>query len=224
MLVNINSGDSVQSSSSTQGKILYSYGLFSDEPMSEQMNLLVQHNYELSKIPYEVLQKNEVQEDLGLVESEVPGITNAYDSVRRGVAKSDIARLVSVYVRGGQYLDLDVRLKQVPPMSDTDVILYTETFSLKDKHFTRIANFALSSPAKHPFLLSVLQEIVGRVEGLAGKASWSDKDVLNTTGPDVITTVYHRSTDKTVKRLSFWQSRHTLQHKCAGSWRNGHDK
>ena len=215
-----------------EAKLLYSYGLFSNDPMTQEMQDNIKHNEYITGLSYEVLGPTEVEHDLNIIEDVVPGITNAYNSVPRGVAKSDIARLVSLYVRGGHYTDLDVAFKRLPPIKAGQVTLYTETFSLKDNNFIRIANFALASPSKHEFVKDVLYEIVNRVNISAGKLTWTDNDVLNTTGPDVVTSIYHRNSKKyyndtgenSVKRIGFLNSRKILSHKCAGSWRNHQDK
>jgi len=215
-----------------EAKLLYSYGLFSNDPMTQEMEDNIKHNERITGLSYEVLGPKEVEYDLDIIEDIVPGITNAYNSVPRGVAKSDIARLVSLYVRGGHYTDLDVVFKRLPPIKADQVTLYTETFSLKDNNFIRIANFALASPSKHEFVKDVLYEVVKRVNISVGKLTWSDNDVLNTTGPDVVTSIYHQTRNKyhkdtgwnSVRRIGFLNSRKILSHKCAGSWRNHQDK
>jgi len=89
-----------------KSKLLYSYGLFSCKPMSDRMLKNIKHNKEVTKLPYFVLGPNEVSKDLKKMEKLVPGITHIYNNeIPRGVGKSDLARMVSLYIRGGMYDD-----------------------------------------------------------------------------------------------------------------------
>ena len=223
-------------------KLIYSYGLFSSDPMPDHMIKTIEHNRQITNMDHLVIGTDEVKLDLIEMEKLVPGVTYAYENVTRGVAKSDIARMVSLYLRGGHYADLDVEFYKVPPMSSNAVIIYTETFSIKDKHFTRIANYALSSPPKHPFIKAVISEITKRVTNKLNTSTktssfvenkWTDNDVLNLTGPDVITSVYFDNRQKwannakndysRVIKIGWLKSRQILSHKCAGSWRESKD-
>lgn len=211
-------------------KILYSYGLFSNDPMSSAMKKTIKRNRKITNLDHEVIGAEEVERDLQQMEKEVPGIINAYGNIPRGVAKSDIARIVSVYLRGGHYADLDAEFSKLPPIKEDRAIVYTETFSIFDKKFIRIANYGFSSPAKHPFLLEVAKEIVKRVnERISDNKPWNDDDVLHVTGPDVITSVYHDQTtrwntkEEKVTRIGLLQSRSIIKHKCFGTWRNSKD-
>jgi mannosyltransferase OCH1-like enzyme len=203
--------------------IIYSYGLFSNEPMSETMKRTIQNNAAITALPYVIIGPDEIEYDLKEIEEIIPGTTRAYNNVLRGVAKSDIARMVSLYVRGGHYADLDVEFFDVPPIKEHEVIVYTEKFSVQDNDFTRIANYALSSPPKHEFIAAVIREIINRVEKMQKKPKWTDLEVLSTTGPDVITSVFHVLKDPSVLRVSYIKSRRILRHNCAGSWRQHKD-
>jgi mannosyltransferase OCH1-like enzyme len=236
-LVLIHQGDDISANVSTRqsetNQLLYSYGLFSSEPMSDKMTAMIQHNQSVTNWPHTVVNADLAMEDMKVMEPEVPGLIAAYPLIKRGVAKSDLARMVSLWVRGGHYVDLDVELQKLPPMPcpDGQVLLYTEHFSMNSKeHFVRIANYAVAASPRHPFLKHVVTEIVARVMAMQGKATWNDKDVLKTTGPDVITCVYHDwkrqpDTDMAaqVKRISYYESHSTVHHKCAGSWREHKD-
>jgi len=210
------------------GKILYSYGLFSCKPMTEKMKHNIDHNCNTTKLDYEVLGPDEVEEDLEYMEQILPGVTDAYYKIPRGVGKSDLARMISLYIRGGHYADLDVKFHCKPSIKTNAVILYTEHFFLISIFCNRIANYALSSPSGHPFILAIIEEIVNRIN-LSTKKHWSDRDVLLTTGPDVITYIYHKhlklfkNDNCRVILTDFWKSKRTLTHQCAGSWRNNKD-
>lgn len=224
-------------SNKNRRNILYSYGLFSDEPMPETMRDIIRKNGRVTHLDHVVLGLQEVQRDIqelmnssAAFDSKVMAI---YNSIPRGVSKSDLARLIHLYVRGGHYADLDVEFHQVPVIGD-DVILYTENYAI----LPRIANYAISSPPRHPFILAVIKEVVARVikkvqetEGVSKKdnpknqtgkkMTWSDDDVLQTTGPDVITDVYRSWHQGGVKRIGLINSKRILTHKADGSWRGG---
>jgi len=216
-------------------KILYSYGLFSNDPMSSNMKKTIKRNRKITNLDHEVIGAEEVEKDLQQMEKEVPGIINAYGNIPRGVAKSDIARIVSVYLRGGHYADLDAEFSKLPPIKEDRAIVYTETIGIFAKQYKkpfsiRIANYGFSSPAKHPFLLEVAKEIVKRVnERISDNKLWDDGDVLYVTGPDVITSVYHdqskrwNTKEEKVTRIGLLQSRSIIKHKCFGTWRDNKD-
>lgn len=224
--------NNVKNDKNNSRKILYSYGLFSNDPMSDTMQEVIRKNGKMTHLDHVVLGSKEVEMDVSSLPSEwTQKVTKTYESIPRGVSKSDLARLVHLYVRGGHYADLDVEFHQIPIIGD-EVILYTENYAI----LPRIANYAISSPPKHPFILAVIKEIVDRVQRKVGekgrresvrtetlhkKIQWSDDDVLQTTGPDVITDVYRSWSKGGVKRLGLINSKRILTHKAEGSWRGG---
>jgi len=229
-------------------KILYSYGLFSNDPMTETMNQTIRKNGKTTHLSHVVLGSKDVEEDIQTLKFQLfhlqgreegdwcKQLSDVYHSIPRGVSKSDLARLIHLYVRGGHYADLDVEFHQIPIIGD-EVVLYTENYAI----LPRIANYAISSPPEHPFILAVIKEIVERVQRKVGNkgregsvrttktgnlqekknSQWSDDDVLQTTGPDVITDVYRSWYKGGVKRLGLINSKRILTHKAEGSWRGG---
>jgi hypothetical protein len=83
----------------------------------------------------------------------------------------------------------------------------------------RIANFCFgSSTVQHPFLKEVIEECIRRLTQILFEKNTklSQRDVLWMCGPDVITTIYHRSKHK--YDITLYDTTY-LQHKCYGSWR-----
>jgi mannosyltransferase OCH1-like enzyme len=231
-IVIANQGDDDQEGENVESNwnhILYSYGLFSDEPMNQDMENNIAINTKVTGLTHHIIDKHELQSDLEIVERDIPGVISAYKKIPRGVSRSDMARIVSLYVRGGHYADLDVEFLRPVKIKKNAVIVYTELFSPIDKHRIRIANYALSGPPQHPFFKAVLEEMIIRINRNS-KEKWHDTDVLNTTGPDVVTSIYHenrqkwRKNESRVLRMSWMKSRSILSHKCAGSWRGAKDK
>jgi hypothetical protein len=85
----------------------------------------------------------------------------------------------------------------------------------------RIANYAFGSKMKHhPFLKEVIEECIERMGQLflvENNQNVNSQDILWVCGPDVITTVYHRSKHNYTDVFLYDQT--YLQHKCYGSWR-----
>lgn len=203
----------------SHSKIIYSYGLFSKSPMTNKMIENTKSNFSTTGIKFEVLGYEDVIKDIN--EIPLPGLKIVYESIPRGVSKADFARLIHLYVRGGHYADLDVKFNKTPIISDDTVILYTENYAL----MPRVANFAISAPPRNVFILKVLTETIRRIkQKLEEKGNdWSDQDVLQTTGPDVITDVYRSWNLGYVKRIGLINSRAILKHEAEGSWREGKD-
>lgn len=203
----------------SNSKIIYSYGLFSKDPMTKKMISNTVSNSLTTGMDYEVLGYKEVMKDID--EIPLPGLKMIYESIPRGASKADFARLVHLYVRGGHYADLDVRFNKTPVISDDTVILYTENYAI----MPRVANFAISAPPRHVFIFKVLMETIRRIKQKIQEKEndWSDQDVLQTTGPDVITDVYRSWNSGYVKRIGLINSRSILRHEADGSWRQGKD-
>lgn len=224
----------VDSSHNIQSKLRYSYGLFSNDEMSEYMKETIRVNSETTKLEYEVIGPTELAKDMVEAKTDVPFILDIYAAIPRGAAKSDLARMVTLYVRGGHYADLDVRFKTIPPIQENRVIVYSELSYTPP--FVGLANYAISSSPKHPFILMVINEISNRVLKMKGKEKWTEQDVLNTTGPNVLSDVYKawkekkeelfrtESVNYRVSKLGFKTSRSILIHEAAGTWRNDKDK
>jgi mannosyltransferase OCH1-like enzyme len=85
----------------------------------------------------------------------------------------------------------------------------------------RIANFCFGSNiVQHPFLKEVIEECIRRLKILLydeKKTNFTDSDILWVCGPDVITTIFHRSHEKYSD--VFVYTNDYLHHVACGSWR-----
>ena len=154
-----------------------------------------------------------------------PELHNIWGKINRWATKCDIARYLFLYYNTGTYLDTDcIKLKDVPKdiLESNDVILYTEHIGLptgprEDKSITlRVASFILTSPKIHQnFWLECINESVKRIKSILG-TKWTDKDVLWSAGPGMVSEVYHNLEDKS--GIIVLDDTY-VNHYAAGSWR-----
>ena len=163
-----------------------------------------------------------------------PDLLHLYNRIPRWVVKTDFGRLLAVYLHGGLYVDSDCFIKK-PLNKDTqndNIILFIEHIckSFDDlgkrecknpENLVRIANFCFGSKTKnHPFLKEVIEECINRLQMLLyiqKKREFNTEDILWVCGPDVITTIYHKSKHK--YNDIFLYDTTFLNHKCNSSWR-----
>jgi mannosyltransferase OCH1-like enzyme len=163
-----------------------------------------------------------------------PDLLKLYNRIPHWVIKTDLGRLLAVYFNAGLYADADCFIKKELGLhNETDnIILFIEHIcsSVNElgkkecknpENVVRIANFCFGSKTKnHPFLKEVIEECIHRLEILLyikNNKVFSNEDILWVCGPDVITTIYHRSKHK--YNDIFLYDNTYLNHKCHGSWR-----
>lgn len=118
-----------------------------------------------------------------LVRQALPSLLPMYDGYSTAIQRVDLFRVVAVWAAGGFYLDLDIACERALD------VLCDERLVLAEESTLRIANYMFGSERRHPFWLEVLAEMEAR----AGRAVTCDEDVLESTGPGMVTDVYHRS-------------------------------
>jgi len=157
-----------------------------------------------------------------------PEIATLYSHIPHWVIQADLVRLLMVYFNGGFYCDADCFIQK--KWDATTMVVFTEHVckSVHElgprecKHpdnVVRIANFCFgSSTVQHPFLKEVIEECIRRLKQILSEKNTklSQRDVLWMCGPDVITTIYHKSKHK--YDITLYDTTY-LQHKCYGSWR-----
>jgi mannosyltransferase OCH1-like enzyme len=163
-----------------------------------------------------------------------PNLINLYKLIPHWVIKTDLGRLVAVYLNGGLYVDADcfIKKKLDKHTENDNIILFIEKVcnSVNElgkrecnnpENVVRIANFCFGSKTKnHPFLKEVIEECMKRLHKLLiieNKRVFNHEDILWVCGPDVITTIYHRS--KNNYNDIFLYDNTFLDHKCNSSWR-----
>lgn len=171
--------------------------------------------------------------DIERLAKSFPDLENLWDRIPHWIIKADIGRLLYIYFHGNFYFDVDCRIrKKIPLDSERYMILFTEMI-LKNvnrlgprecknpENVLRVANYAFGTNViRHPFLHEVILECIKRLAFLieSGPSKLQQLDILWVCGPDVITTVYHRSKshypDLILLDMSY------LSHLCHGSWRD----
>lgn len=137
------------------------------------------------------------EEGRGILAGELAEWLDLYDGYELDVQRVDLLRLALVYLQGGFYMDLDMYcLRNLDPLCDDELVLgeertYTEEEcrEMDTSYALRIANYMFGSRPGHPFLLDVIREAEERG---GRKAISCEEDVLRTSGPGLITDVYHR--------------------------------
>jgi mannosyltransferase OCH1-like enzyme len=171
---------------------------------------------------FAIVKPDEIEEYLHMI----PELEKQWDRISPWIVKSDLARLVYVYLRGGFYFDSDceiVRRIQPAPnvatlfteaiLPSTSVLGPREDKSPDRRH--RIANYAFGCPTpRHPFFKACIDECLRRLEEIEYTAK-TPQDVLWVCGPDVITTIYH--TYRFPVRLL---GQNYVKHHAVGSWRD----
>jgi Glycosyltransferase sugar-binding region containing DXD motif len=153
----------------------------------------------------------------------------------RPVQQADVVRLLVIYDQGGWYNDLDTR--PIPDTASTwescsgkDLAVITENIcDAKAVQMTchyryregvpedpvRIANFSFAAAAKSAFLWKCIRLADERRKRFPSGSD--DYYPIFTTGPDVITTVYHAAKPDSSLLLSVGQ---WCAHAENGTWRN----
>lgn len=129
------------------------------------------------------------------VERYVPDLLPVYDNYPANIQRVDLFRIVAIYAIGGFYLDLDIvcfkKLDKLCPFNcvfgEEKTLTRAQTEELGHRDSVRVANYMFGSEPGHPFLLHILNEIIKRGQ----KKIVNEDDVLESTGPGLITTVYH---------------------------------
>jgi mannosyltransferase OCH1-like enzyme len=130
-----------------------------------------------------------------LVAAEMPSLLPIYDAYATGVQRADLFRVAAVYVSGGFYLDVDVDVhRPFDSLRNEHLVLAEETTlapgqaaRLGNVQRQRIANYMFGSEPRHPFWLDLLEEMLRR----ATRPIARDEDILESTGPGLLTDVYH---------------------------------
>ena len=147
-------------------------------------------------------------EAAAFIEREYAGteLAQVYAAAPRPVMKADLFRLAVVAKNGGFYLDKDVLVRQnfAPLAEDSTAVFPLEWWKSDDafaaRHFARprddfehfqVGNYAFGAEAGHALVVDALDEAVRRAKALEDKDEVTDLDVLRSTGPYMLSEVYH---------------------------------
>jgi glycosyltransferase involved in cell wall biosynthesis len=132
-----------------------------------------------------------------LIRRAFPALLATYDAYPTAIQRTDLFRVAAIYLFGGVYLDLDMDcLAPLAPLAPLARCVLAEETTLSPHEAAalghaerlRIANYMFASAAGHPFWLDLLEAMLER----AGRPVASDNDILESTGPGLLSTVYAR--------------------------------
>lgn len=167
-----------------------------------------------------------------------PSECKIYDQMIN-IQKSDLARYLILYHYGGIYADFDIEsyqsldsfIQQINQNEQKDGIVFIEHIHRLNKqcqsfkkfkirqntpeHKIRIANYLMIFKPHSSFLHQCIQLVYQR----SHLPIEVDYDILYTTGPDVVSTVYATFSKNSLHTISLSESLDYFIHKCAGHWR-----
>lgn len=158
-----------------------------------------------------------------ILSTHLPELLPIYNSYTHRVQRSDILRVILVYLFGGFYMDMDMfPLKSLDELLDHDLVLGKERIlsddelnHLEARHRFRIGNYMFGGKPRHPFWLSFLKESIKYSQQ---KVQY-ENDIIRSTGPELLTNVYH-SHKKKYKNITILDNSDrmciTLWHDCLG--------
>lgn len=168
-----------------------------------------------------------------LIAKYFPHYLKSYNSIPKGVAKADIARLVYMYVYGGFYFDTDYKLFRAIPdwMLDKEQLLME---SREKQEEYKLGNAILASAPGGKFYKDFIEHIFESVE----LSHLKENRVELVTGPEALTAFYLKNKemyeDVTIVPRTYFNppikfygllvdtSKDSLgAHLCWGSWRSG---
>lgn len=135
------------------------------------------------------------EDALQFVNEHFPDLLDTYCSFPRNIQRMDVFRMLVVYREGGFYLDMDMHcLKPLDDLLRYELVLAEEkTLRGADlelphhRYAVRIANYMFGAAAGHPFLVDFVQEALLH----ADRTVSDENDILESTGPGLLTNFYH---------------------------------
>jgi glycosyltransferase involved in cell wall biosynthesis len=177
-----------------------------------------------------------------IVTQHFPSFIPIYEGCATNIQRVDIFRIIAVYGMGGFYLDIDVEcFNRLDDLCEFHFVLGEEitlskemTQKLGHRDSLRVANYMFGSEPGHPFLLHVLQKMADEPQRKVKR----ENDVLESTGPGLLTTVYSGYKEK-FRDIVLLLNKDRIcphcrdischfgnyaRHHHAGSWRWGNDE
>lgn len=137
-----------------------------------------------------------------IISKYLPELLPVYNSYSHYIQRADLFRAILVYLYGGFYMDMDMYcMKTLDELLKYDLILPEErTITTKQRarlaqldgivvrHNFRLGNYMFGGIAKHPFWPYYFKEAIN----ISQKEVKHEGDILETTGPALLTKVYHK--------------------------------
>lgn len=157
------------------------------------------------------------------LDGEIPHLARAFKESKRNVCRADIGRYALIYCYGGIYTDMDVIVLKGGSFSDPTKRppngQWIVEFEKNCRGIQGLANYFFSAAAGAPVMKAILTEAAARCVRILDKETWSDRDVLVSTGPDVVTDVLRQPAYSDHARVRDKQ----IHHMAIGTWRVGSD-
>jgi len=126
-----------------------------------------------------------------LVNKYLPEFVNIYESINKGVAKSDIARCIYMYAYGGAYFDTDYEfLKTIPNALLHEKCILPVAKMVNGNIY--LGNCILFSEPNHIFWFEYVKHVFQNLE----ISSLEEERVIEVTGPGGITNFYLNNREK----------------------------
>jgi mannosyltransferase OCH1-like enzyme len=156
-----------------------------------------------------------------IVQEEYPQWLEQYLLFPRNIQRVDIFRLIALHRHGGFYMDTDMHLyRSLDGLLEHTLVLAEEkTLSplecnrLNHQYALRIANYMLGAIAGHPFL----EEIIATAIANCYAPIRSEHDILETTGPGMLTRLYHQHQSHYPDILLLKNEKHYCLKKCCAT-------
>lgn len=129
------------------------------------------------------------------ITANMPEMIDIYDRYTVPVQRADLFRIIATYVKGGFYIDMDVNCHFALDELCCEKIVFAEEKTLtnneKDelgnRDRLRIANYMFGSSKHHPFW----EKMLSRMRSTAKRPIFNEDDILEVSGPGLLTTAYH---------------------------------
>ncbi|MEK9527878.1 MAG: glycosyltransferase [Gammaproteobacteria bacterium] len=165
------------------------------------------------------------------------GFGDVYDRLPNGASRADLYRYAVVYARGGWYADQDVHpTPGLLALATTRAhVFFHEACGIRAinalKHSLGLStitrapqykNSLFAAPPRWPPLRLALHAVRHRLDAHTGP--WTEADVINVSGPGVLTDVLHvlHAIGANVTLVPCARQRSLFLHESVGSWRGQH--
>lgn len=161
------------------------------------------------------------EDALKIVQEDYPQWLEQYLAYPRNIQRVDVFRLIALHRYGGFYLDTDMHLYK--PLDEllphTLVLAEEKTLSLPEcrqlnhQYALRIANYMFGAIAGHPFL----EEAIVTAIANCNEPIKAEHDILETTGPGMLTQLYHQRLDHYTDICLLKNEKHYCLKKCCAT-------
>lgn len=156
-----------------------------------------------------------------MVAEDYPQWFGQYLAFPRNIQRADVFRLIALHRHGGFYMDTDMHLYRPLDglLEHTFVLAEEKTLSeaacrqLNHRYPLRIANYMLGAVAGHPFL----EEAIVTAMANCKEQVTSEHDILETTGPGMLTRLYHQRKDSYPDILLLKNEKYYCLKKCCAT-------